>query len=478
MILNEDDSPDSEKPKNIGVKYSRHFVTPSLILFLDTLVVSIGGWLFWLVVSKLTFPSELGIAVTVFSLVTLVTALTQMGLEYPLLKRSNDARSKILGTSLAIEIGITLLSMPIVVLVIGALYGETINQFVPISIALLLIMSFEFVFRFSLLGISNSKTVLIIDLVGVGIKLATGFYFAHISFGAFGLLLAYFFQGLVTCLCLFLMAKKTFNFHLGTLANFKETLQDAIVNAPGKWSKVVIINLSIVFLAFLNISPSDIGIFYIALMITIVVAGFASSMAYMVIPTSFKLNKDLSSSSLRISLSLTAPIVVLLLVIPNSILSMIGTKYQSVAFIMQVLALSIVPSAITINLISMLNNLHKSKMIVISGTAQIVTFFICFFILVPIYGTLGCAISVVIGYIASSILLILFTDHKSVKFILFSCLSIFGGFMMGFIMGLILGQENQILIVISAIAVTAIVIFASKNVTVGEAKLLLKSITK
>ena len=80
-------SSDSEETKKIEVHSSGDFVTPSFFLFLDNFLVSIGGWIFWLVISKLTSSSELGLAVTVYSLVILVTTLTQLGLEYPLLKK-------------------------------------------------------------------------------------------------------------------------------------------------------------------------------------------------------------------------------------------------------------------------------------------------------------------------------------------------------------------------------------------------------
>ena len=172
---------------------------------------------------------------------------------------------------------------------------------------------------------------------------------------------------------------------MGNIGYFKETIKDALVNTPAKWSKMVIVILSIVLLAIFNISTSEVGIFYVALMITVVVASFASSMAYMVIPSSSTLKKDLSSGSLRLSLSLTAPIVVALLVVPRSILSLIGPEYESAVAVLVILAVAIIPSSITANLISKLNNLNKSKLLVLSGLLQIVIFFITFFVLVPIY---------------------------------------------------------------------------------------------
>ena len=85
--MNPDNShSDSDEPNNSKVPPSSDFVTPGFLLFLDNLVVSIAGWIYWVVISKLTSASELGLAVTVYSLVLLVTTIIQLGLEYPLLK--------------------------------------------------------------------------------------------------------------------------------------------------------------------------------------------------------------------------------------------------------------------------------------------------------------------------------------------------------------------------------------------------------
>jgi O-antigen/teichoic acid export membrane protein len=256
---------------------------------------------------------------------------------------------------------------------------------------------------------------------------------------------------------------------------FKETIKDALVNTPAKWSKMVIVILSIVLLAIFNISPSEVGIFYVALMITIVVASFASSMAYMVIPSSTTLKKDLSSSSLRLSISIIAPIVVVLLVVPRSILSLVGPEYESAVAVLVILAVAIIPSSITANLISKLNNLNKSKLLVFSGLVQIVTFFISFYVLVPMYGTIGAAISILVTYLSSSLFLIILSGHGSFRHILFVCLSVFAGFIVGYMISMIPGNEQQYLIIIFSVATSILVILASKNMTIKETKFLLKA---
>ena len=475
--MNQDKSPgDSELRKKIERKSSSDFVAPSILLFIDNLLVSVGGWLYWLVISKLTSASEIGLAVSVYSLVMLLTTITQLGLEYPLLKKSIVPGSKILGTSLIIELIITVASIPFLLIVTNSIYNESIKHFTWISVALLVVLSIEFVARFGLLGISNAKTVLIIDLIGLGIKLPTGFLLVYMSVGAIGILLAYLLEGLFITLTSLCILKKTLSIQIGNRKYFKETIKDALINTPAKWSKMIIVTLSIVLLAFMNINAADVGIFYVALMITIVVASIASSMAYMVIPSSSTLKTDLSTSSLRFSLSLTAPIVVALLVIPRSILSLIGPEYESAQTVLLILAMAIIPSSITINIISKLNNLGKSNMLILSGIVQLVIFFISFFFLVPPYETMGAAISILVAYLSSSLFLIILTDHGSFRYIISACLSVLAGFIAGYSIGIIIGHEQQFLILLCSVAVSVVVIMASKNMTIKETRFILNAL--
>ena len=80
------------------------FVGQGMLLFFDQLMVGVTNWLYWLVISRFTLASEIGQATSVYSLVLLLATLSQIGLEYPLLKKSSLPRSQILGTALTIEL--------------------------------------------------------------------------------------------------------------------------------------------------------------------------------------------------------------------------------------------------------------------------------------------------------------------------------------------------------------------------------------
>src|SRR6266496_46110 len=108
------------------------------------------------------------------------------------------------------------------------------------------------------------------------------------GFGALGMLFSFLLQILfITCATLVVARRRTFGFKLGNMKYVREIIRDGLVNTPSKFSRIFILSLSVVLLTSFGISSSEIGIFYVALMISIVATGgLASSMAYMVIPAS------------------------------------------------------------------------------------------------------------------------------------------------------------------------------------------------
>jgi O-antigen/teichoic acid export membrane protein len=458
------------------------FIGSSLLLFLDQSLVASGNWIYWLIISKITSTSEIGHATTVYSIVLLANTLTQLGLEYPLLRKSSISahRSGIIGTTLVIELAITLASIPVVIYAIGNLYQESLQGFTWIAIGMLVLSAVGFVSRFALLGISDAKNVLIIDVTGTALKFALGVGLVSVGFGAFGILISFLLQALLISGATLFLVSRGLGFKLGNMSNFKQIIIDGLVNTPSKLSRLLILSLSVVLLAYLGIGSSEIGIFYVALMISVVVGSLASSMAYMLIPASSTSKTDLSSGSIRISLSLTAPLVAVLISSPRYILHLIGSQYASADTILLVLSIGILPSAIVITTISKFNNLDQSRKILSIGSIQTLSFLVAFFILVPHLGTLGAAFAMLIAFIAGSLPSVLWSERILIKYIVNSCIAIMGGASAGYLVrsaSATIGF-HPLAAIITSIVVTLGIILALKNTSSTEIRQLLGVIIK
>ena len=461
---------------------NNNFTGQGVLLFIDQLFVSATNWIFWLIISKLTSASEIGQASVMYSLVLLFSTLSQLGLEYPLLKKSVSHGSSILVSSLAIEGIITIILIPILYYVSSTdAYHSSASSFVWISIGLLVFMSLGFVTRFALLGISDARNILIRDIIGTASKFIVGVGLVSIGLGALGILLSFLFYSLIIAIVtLPLVLKK---FRVTKYADiqwqsgaFLQIVREALVNTPAKFSRFVILSISVVLLGAFGISDADIGIFYMTMMISIVIGSLASSISYAVIPASSLAKSDLTDSSLRIGLSLTSPLISALAVVPAYILSMLGPEYSSGGSALFILSLSILPSIIVMNSISKFNNSNESRKIIIIGGIQFAAFLIPFLIFVPLYGIFGAATSIFVAYLTSSIPSLIWSNGQVRKYVLNSTIATFAGICLGYAFLWGASTIHPAVAIFASVTLTTITTLLFKNTTPKEIKEILKSI--
>jgi len=463
-----------------GKKYpvTNKFVGQGILLFLDQVLVAITNWLYWLVISRLTLTSEIGQATSVYSLVLFMALVSQIGLEYPLLKKSSLHRSQVLGTALTIElILIPGLVAALILLSYTSVYHASLSEFLWVAVVLLAVSPISFIARFALLGLSDAKSVLVFDIIAASLKFLAAYILLPMGFGAFGILFSFLIVSIVAAVGMLAMLRLRLPLMLVLhKRHIMEVLKEGLSNAPSKLSGTMITTLCVILLASFGISDSEIGIFYIAMMLSVVGASLASSMSFMVIPASTESKVDLSSGSLRLGLSLTAPIVAALIVAPKDIVNIIGAEYASGDTVLLVLSIGILQAAIAMNAISKFNNLgHVGKIIAI-GVIQTAAFLISFLILVPSYGALGAAYSILIAYTASAAYALSIFEASERRYIANSVVAVIIGCISGYAFSFMI--DNSLAAIISSVIATSLILLALRNTSVSELGQLVRSIGK
>jgi O-antigen/teichoic acid export membrane protein len=450
------------------------FIGQGIVFFIDQILLSAVNWFYWIVISRFASTSEIGLATSISSLVILIATVSQIGLEYPLLKKSSLSRSQILGTALAIELIITSGSITALIFLANTdTYHESLGGYILlVAIAMLVLSPISFIGRFALLGISNARSMLVFDIAATSAKFLTAYILVSMGFGAFGILFSLMISHIVTATTMLLAAGRRLSIKpVRDKRYIIEVIKEGLSNAPSKLSRTMIITLSVILLAPFGISDSDIGIFYIALMISIVGAGLASSMSITVIPASTEFKADLSSGSLRIGLSFTAPLIAALLVAPRDILSLIGMEYAAADTILLVLAMAILPTAIMMNAISKFNNLGKQRKIIAIGLIQIAGFLTSFVVLVPYHGSLGAAYSILIAYTASATYALCWFKWAERRYIASCIVAIVLGCAAGYAINLML--DHSLATVATSVIITSVILLALKTTSISEIRQLI-----
>jgi O-antigen/teichoic acid export membrane protein len=453
-------------------------VGSTIYLYIDNLVVAGGNWLYWIIISRLTDPSSVGQATPIISLVIFLTTVIQLGTEYPLLQRTSKEGSVIIGPAIIMTLILTCSTIPILTFIMIYSYGNLSPSLIWIGVIMTIFFPLDFVSRYALLGVSMARLVTIIDISGVFAKFGLAFFLLINGAGAYAILLSLLLQVVSISIANLIMVDRVigirFTRNIMNLA--RGIMTQSLINTPSKLSGMLIFSLSVVLLAAFGIDSSDIGRFYIALMISVVASGLLSSMAYMVIPVSASSNKDLSNIGLRVGLALTSPLIAILICSPGLLLSFFGPEYIKAIPIMVILSIGILPFSVNLISISRFNILGSSRKILLIGLLQIISFILSFGILVPRYGTIGAATSIVISFIFSFAVTILWIERNTLKLILKSVAAIVIGSLSGIAASSII--QNQYLGTLTgsviAIALTFMLLIILKNITTHELSSLLR----
>ena len=423
----------------------------------------------------MTSSSIVGQATAVYSLVNLVAILAMVGIEYPLLKRSLENRSNILGTAFLIQILTMTLSVPVIIFMLLNIYEDTASL---IWMALLILLSWPVLLtaRFALLGMSDAKTVLVIDSIATPLKFVSAYILVSFNQGSAGILASIMIFNIFLAIVGIYLSTRVHGFSVFRIRNPCALLREGLVNIPVIISRTLIFTLTVILLASFGVDNAQIGTFYIALMISLFAGALVSSTAYMVIPHSSASGSDLSLVGARIALSLTVPIVSILLASPQFLLSLIGEQYVSGGAVLFILAIGIIPFCIVTIGVSKFNYLGRYRIIISIGAIQLVALLIPFYILTPQYGTIGAAYSIIISYILTSIPLIIWSERILLQYIFKCGIAIAGGWSVSYAISISFHSDtifDSLLPVIASFAISLLLIGHLTNLRLDEIKSLI-----
>jgi len=411
---------------------SDSLIRPSFLLFLDGLIISIGGWIFWLIVARFTTVTEIGYATAIISLVTLSTALITLGMEYPILRCKESLRPKAFGSLLFFEIVLSLSILPLIYFIGDGFYSSALTILIPFALIIFVTNGISFISKHALIGSIHIRSILLIDIIATVIKFIVLTLLIFGQFEALEIILALIGQQITLAVLFTLAALKKIKFQIANKKLFKEFFRQSIVNFPSKLSKFLVVTLIIVLLSALGADPSDVGRFYIILMIFMAVASLPTSLFLIAIPISESQKQDLSVNSYRVGISITTPLIALMVTIPTHILYFLGSSYVEASNLLIIVGFALIPYLAVINSVTHLNNKNRSKELVILGIIELSAFFISFFSLFPSFGIMGAAISVLIAFSASALYSMKIGGKKIVLPTVYSLIAVFVAWLLAY----------------------------------------------
>lgn len=446
----------------------------SFLLFADNLILAIGGWAFWLITTQITSSTEIGYASSYIALITTVSGIAVFGLEFPILSNINKDRS-LFFKMLILESLLHVSLIPLIFFlgasnpILNDNYGLAL-----LSSILLILTGVGFVSKFSLLGLLDPHIVLALDIGGTIIRLITAAIFLLNRQGAEGIILSSVLSAMVVVIPTTIIAGKKMGLSYWKFDGLAALLKSGLSNFPNKLSKLMIQSISVVFLSWIGLEASTIGIYYIAQMIAIAAGSLAVSLAMMALPVSSIARSDQSMVSLKFGIAFSLPIISLITVAPDIILGLIGKAYVSVDLPFRLLGFAILPYIMVSNAVTSLNNNRHIKKLVLLGIVEMTTFLISFFVLSNSYGLIGAAMSILLAFTASSIISTSWLGKGAAVVLTKGLVNIIVSSGVGYFLSYLSG--NNLIGLIIGLATSCALVFVLRSIRIAEVATILNII--
>jgi hypothetical protein len=128
--------------------------------------------------------------------------------------------------------------------------------------------------------------------------------------------------------------------------------------------------------------------------------------------------------------------------------------------------MGILPIAVAMNAASKFNNLGQWRNMIAIGIIQTLGFLASFLILVPYYGSIGAAYSILIAYSASAVYAVSLFERAERRYLMKSIVAIIIGCVSGYVVNFTF--EHSLPTVVSSVVATSVVLLALRNTSISE----------
>ncbi len=442
-------------------KHVEDAISGGLWLFLGNLSISLLGFLFWMILSRVVGVEGVGVSSAIISAVSIAVTITSAGLNFAVIREvaANGARSFTASLVLAVLSSMfsTVIVQPLVYSLGYAVYGFFASVLAFITV-------FSAVFQFSLIGFEKFKEFFYSTLVGSLAKLVIGIVLAFLGYGVFALLLGYtsypLFVLIVACLLLLPVLRN--NSSRASLVDLKNLIVLMLSNYPYMFSNQLLTMLSIYVFAYLVREPVSTGILYLSFMIALAISAIPSSIISASLPIGTRRNVDPFIDSFRIGVAIATPVIVLAIALSRSLLILINPGLVDGVLTLEILLLSIAPLVALTTIITKLNKERRIFSLGLIGFTRLLALLALVILFVETYGTVGVALSYLLANIV--VLIMLLPWYRKLAGIF---ATIWGIHILSFLISCI-GVFNEYVSAIISLTVSIAVLYYARILTFNE----------
>ncbi|RLG58258.1 hypothetical protein DRN86_05790, partial [Candidatus Geothermarchaeota archaeon] len=330
----------NEDPEIQGSKL-KEVTRGALYLYVSSLIVSALGYVYWLIVSKLTLPEDVGIASTIVNIALIISSIAILGIPAGIKRFLGKAiAEQDMGkfrTYVMIGLIILILTSGIAtgfILIFQGYISRLLDipwYFVPVMVVLIITHSITQLFIAVYTSILRTKTIMFVRFISYAAKLLFGTFLVIIGLKAFGIVLGYVIPAVIAAIIYGIISMRS-RLLMKTKIGLNETTH-LLKAGMARWipnlAQALGTGLGVVTVYGFQ-SAAQAGLYHIAYSVASVILMLHLSVmgeAYPVLSGMSSGREKLASRVIKISLAITAPLAMSLAVYGDLVLGLFGERY-------------------------------------------------------------------------------------------------------------------------------------------------------
>jgi O-antigen/teichoic acid export membrane protein len=385
-------------------------------IYIESVSSLISGYIFWLVVSKISTPEIIGTSSTVVTYASIIAVIAGMGIPIGIQrflgksfsnKNLEEVKRYVVTSLLLISIGI----VACVAIILATNYwiqNFFSFDFTLIVIAILLVGSINttMLFRSTVIASLNTESLPMVFVISSIAKLILAITLILMGFGSVGLVLGYTFNHILSSILLSILLVRTILKPFkttGVLYNFADNSKKILLASTVNWIPLLVTTVGSqlgTIVVFGLQGANQAGVYFLGLTIVTGLTSIMNSLFSIALPTLSGLTdsrKRIAWHTIRLSAIIILPLSCSLVFYSDEIMGLFGTNYADSAILLGNLLLSLLPMCVINGVNTLVYSYGMYRNVLLLGLALSIPQTALYLALVPSFGGNGAAVGYTFG---------------------------------------------------------------------------------
>ena len=387
----------------------------TIYIYMESVIAMVFGYVFWIILSRIGTIEIVGTFSAISSLAGIFSIIASFGVpegnqrflgKFFYHQKLSDAKIFVASSLVLVSAGIILCTFLILIMGdwIRAVFGFDFRLIVAL---IMLIASYTIFLLFHSIVISSLRTKILPTTMVASwiVRIVLASLMISVGVGVVGVAVAYTFGYVLSCLILgiaIIMILKYAN-HSRSEVSLSSATKDVSVSSLASWIPDLIMTIGIqlgTVVVFGTYGSNEAGLYFISLIIVTGISSVVHSIFTIALPALSSMidgRKKFAWHTIRLSTIISLPFTSSLIFYSKDILQLIGQDYIEGSLTLQILLLSMLPTAVLSGIGSLVYSYGHYRKFLVIGLGASIPRVALYFLLVPIYGSTGASLAYTIG---------------------------------------------------------------------------------